>query len=121
MDVSKKLTNKFKKLNTKNAASQRQSTRPSLIKQPVQQLQKDNPLPPEAVSLLSLGPKFVVTPKEIPKMEIMCEVKKVCLTLERKGKKEEAQEVCHNTAELLKKQVNLNLTLQVNRKKAFPI
>ena len=54
-------------------------------------------------------------------MEIMCEVKKVCLTLERKGKKEEAQEVRHNTAEILKKkQVNLNLTLQVNRKKAFP-
>ena len=99
----KKLINKFDKLNAKNAAPPRHPTRPSLIKQPLLQLQENNPLPPEAVSILSLGPKFVVTPKEIPKMEIMCEVEKVCLTLERKGKKEEAQEVRHNTAELLKK------------------
>ena len=43
--------------------------RPSLIKDPVLQLQAE-PLPAEAVALLSLGPKFALTPKEVPRMEI---------------------------------------------------
>ena len=67
------------------------------------ELQNDSPLPKEAKSLLGLGPKFAVTPMEIPKMKIMSEIEKCCLTLERKGKKKEAQEVRHNAANVLKK------------------
>ena len=69
-----RLREKFEKLSQKQKVTPNQ--RPSLIKNPVLQLQKDGELPSEAVSLLSLGPKFAVTPKEIPKMEIIEETEK---------------------------------------------
>jgi hypothetical protein len=57
------------------------------IKNAVLQLQDSGPLPPEAIDVLSLGPKFAVMPKEVPKMQIIAEVEKVALPLERKKKK----------------------------------
>ena len=50
----------------------------STIKDPILQLQS-NPLPPEAVEVLKLGPKFALTPKEVPKMEIMAQVENAAL------------------------------------------
>ena len=40
---------------------------------------------------MSLGPKFVVAPKKLPDMEIIENTEKTCLSLERIGKKAEAE------------------------------
>ena len=117
--TKKQLKEKFEKLNVNPNKRRPDPTRPPIIKNPVLQLQKDNPLPPEAIALLSLGPKFAVTPKEIPKMEVMCEVEKCCLTLERQGKKEQAQEIRHNTADLLKKAKKPKSNLTGEQKKGL--
>ena len=85
-----RLTKKFEKIENKQWKPVPTTNRPSLIKDPVLQLQKD-PRPPSAVSLLSLGTKFAVTPREVPKMEIIEEVEKTYLSLERKGKGKEAE------------------------------
>ena len=94
-------------------------TKSSLIKNPLLELQNDSPLPKEAKSLLALGPKFAVTPMEIPKMKIMSEIEKCCLTLERKGKKKEAQEVRHNAANVLKKAGKPKFNLTSEQKKGL--
>ena len=78
------------------------SNRPSLIKNPILQLQKDKPLTAETISLLSLGPKFAVTPKEIPKMEIVAATENNWQRLERKGEKDKAQVLRHEVVEILK-------------------
>ena len=91
-----KLTKKFdllKKPTLPTASSN--ANRPSTIKNPILQLQ-EVPLPPEAVEVLKLGPKFALTPKEIPKMDIVTEVEKAALQLERNGKKEQATNLRHN-------------------------
>ena len=108
----KHLKEKFEKLQKKQGKTKKNNTRLSLIKNPILQLQKDDPLPPEAVDLLSLGPKFSVTPKNIPTMEIITEVEKCCLTLERKGKLTEAQVLRHQATNILKnpKKPKSNLT-----------
>ena len=61
-----------------------QVRRPSLIKNPVLELQTDQPLDPETLSLLSLGPKFAVTPQEIPKIHIICVTEKNCQKTRKK-------------------------------------
>ena len=58
------------------------ASRPSTIQNPVLQLQQSGPLPPEAVSLLQLGPNFAFTANEIPEMDVVVKVEKVCLNLE---------------------------------------
>lgn len=75
--------------------------RDSTIKNPVLQLQKNDPLPPEAVSLLQLGPKFALSPKDIPTMDIITEVEKCCLQLENKGKDKEAETLRHEVTHTL--------------------
>ena len=113
----RKLRNKFSKLTETHKPTH--PKRPSLITNPLLQLQTNGPLPPEAVSLLSLGPKFCVTPKEIPKMEIMNEVEKCAQTLERKGKTLEAQTLRHETAEILKKAKKPKSNLTAEQKKGL--
>ena len=100
--VKQKLKEKFEKLKSQ-FVKESVASRPSLIKNPILQLQKDKPLTAEMVSLLSLGPKFAVTPKEIPKMEIISATEKSCQKLERKGEKDKAQVLRHEVAEILKK------------------
>ena len=95
------------------------NTRPSLIKNPILELQKDNLLIPEARALLELGPKFSVTPQNIPKEEIISEVEKCCLWLEREGKKTEAQEIRHNVANVLKKAQKPKSNLTSSQKKGL--
>jgi hypothetical protein len=55
----------------------------------------------EAVSLLNLGPKFALTPKEISKMDIIQEVEKAALSLTRLGKHAEAEDLRHHTTNIL--------------------
>ena len=86
-----RLCKKFEKIQKKEKPPAKTPTRPSLVKNPVLQLQSD-PLPPEAVAVLSLGTKFAIAPKEVPKMDIIEEVEKSCLSLERKGKRKEADQ-----------------------------
>ena len=88
--------------------------RPSLIKNPLLELQKDNPLPPKAVSVLSLGPKFAVTPQVIPKLEIISKIEKTWQTLERKGEKDKPQKLRDDVTNILKKaqKPKSNLTAQ---------
>ena len=60
-----------------------------------------------------------MTPKEIPKADIICEVKKCCLSLERKGIKKEAQETRHEVANLLKKAGKPKSNLTSEQKKGL--
>ena len=95
-----RLKAKFEKLLPKAKPSV--NNRPSLIKNPVLQLQSD-PLPPAVLALLSLGPKFALTPKSISKMDIIEEVESSCLSLERHGKQEKAEDFRHDMADILLK------------------
>jgi hypothetical protein len=67
----------------------------------VLELQETGSLPPEAVSLLMIGPNFSITPNEIPKMEIMTEIEKCCISLIRQGKTREAENLRHQSANIL--------------------
>jgi hypothetical protein len=114
----KKLKDKFEKL---HPTSKRHVTqlRPTTISNPVLQLQDSGPLPPEAIGLLNLGPKFSVTPKEIPKMEIIAEVEKASLALERIGKGKEADELRHQAAHILLKAKTPKSNLTAQQKKGL--
>ena len=98
--------------------SQTRQPRPSLIKSPVLQLQAE-PLPEESIDLLSLGTKFAVTPKVVPKMEIIEETEKACLSLERKGKAKEADTLRHEIGNILIKAKNPRSNLTANQKKGL--
>ena len=115
-----RLTKKFETLEKKQGKPVPQTARPSLIKDPVLQLQEE-PLPKEAVSLLSLGTKFALNPKEIPKMDIIEDVEKTCLSLERKGKKKEAETLRHETASILLKSKPPRSNLTSEQKKRYEI
>jgi hypothetical protein len=94
------LRNKFDNLQSKKTVA---TQRESRIKKTILQLQKSGPLLPEAVSLLELGPKIALTPQEVPKMDIITEVEKCCLTLEKQDKENKADELRHQvTLALLK-------------------
>ena len=99
---------------------QTQQPRPSLIKDPILQLQAE-PLPAEAVALLSLGPKFALTPKEVPKMEIIEEIEKASLSLERNDKMKEADTLRYDVSNILSwaKKTNSNLTAEQRKGFAF--
>ena len=114
----KKLRDKFEKLRPKQPTQQ--PSRPSTITNPILQLQQ-TPLPPEAIELLRLGPKFAVTPKEIPNMEIIASVEKAALQLERNGKKEDATDLRHKTTNILlnAKPPPPNLTAKERRGASF--
>ena len=96
-----KLRRKFDKMKEK---SQRQniqtSMRASTIKDPILQLQT-GALPQDAIEVLKLGPKFAVTPKEIPKMEIITSIEKAALQLERNGNRDKASTLRHKVANIL--------------------
>ena len=113
-----RLKDKFEKIESKQRKNKPPPSRPSLIKDPVLQLQQQ-PLPPEALSLLSLGTKFAVTPKEVPKMDIIEDVEKTCLSLERKGKTKEAETLRHETASILMKAKALRSNLTSDQKKGM--
>jgi hypothetical protein len=74
-------------------------------------------MPPEAISVLNLGPKFALTPK----MQIITEVEKVAPTLERNDKRKEAGELRHQTTNILlrAKTPKSNLTGQQRRGLSF--
>ena len=112
-----RLKKKFEKLCPKTT---HQPTRPSVIRNPVLQNQKD-PVPPEVIDLLSLGPKFALTPNEVPNMEIIEGVEKSCLAIERKGKKREADTLRHDTTEILltAEKPKSNLTASQRKGKAW--
>jgi hypothetical protein len=74
-------------------------TQPSTIKNSVLQLQKE-PLPPEAIDILSLG-HFTLTPKEVPYMEIIQEIEKGAISHTRRVKQAEAEEIQHRAANIL--------------------
>ena len=116
-----KLRVKFEKLQSKNRPpTSSQPSRPSTITNPVLQLQSD-PLPPEAVDLLKLGPKFAVTPKEIPKMQIITQIEKAALQLEWNGQKDKAVDLRHRSANILlnAKPLKSNLTSKDRRGLGF--
>ena len=98
----KKLCDKFEKLRQQDPRhrSNNQHQRPSTITKPILQLQ-ETPLPQEAIDLLNLGPKFAITPKEVPKMDIITQVEKAALQLERNGEKNNATELRHKTVNIL--------------------
>ena len=60
------------------------------------------------------GPKFALTPKEVPKMEIMAQVENAALQLERNGKKDCATNLRHSVTNILlnAKPPKSNLTAQ---------
>jgi hypothetical protein len=96
----KNLTTKYAKLLERQQIPT-PTQRPSSIKNPILQLQTAT-LPPEAVDHLTLGPKFAVTRKEIPYIEIITEIEKVAITLHREGRTNEAEELRHQAAHILK-------------------
>ena len=71
------------------------------------------------MDLLSLGPKFSVTPKNVPTMEIIAEVEKCCLTLEREGKTTEAKVLRHEATSILKKPIKPKSNLTHSQKKGL--
>ena len=111
---------KFDKLHEKQGKPIRINQRPSLIKNPVLQCQEE-PLPDEAVDLLSLGPKFALTPNNFDqfKMETMNEVEKCALTLEKKGNNDAAATLRHEVAETLKKAKKPKSNLTSRQKKGL--
>ena len=90
-----------------------------LEKNPVLQLQKNGDLSPEEISLLSLGPKFSVTPQEVPRMDIICETEKNAQKLERRGEKDKAQTLRHVVAETLRKAKKPKSNLNFHQRKAL--
>ena len=95
-----RLKNRFERIKPKIPTL---PNRQSVITNPVLQVENDLVIPPEAISLLSLGPKYAVTPKENPNMEIVAEFEKVCLSLERKGKNGEASVLRHEVSDTILK------------------
>ena len=69
----KELKDKFEKIKNSQQPTVQAPTRPSTIKNPVLERQSE-PLPPEAVEVLQLGPKYAVAPNKIEKMEITASI-----------------------------------------------
>ena len=87
--------------------------RPSTIKTPVLQLQQA-PLPPEAIALLNKGPKFALSHKEIPYLDIIQEprtstsyldiiqeTEKAARSLEIKGQHEKGEKLRQDVSAIL--------------------
>ena len=111
-----KLKEKFEKILGTQRPPLQPPQRPTTIKNPVLQLQPQ-PLPAEAIEVLKLGPKFALTPKDIPKMDIITETEKAALQLERDGKRDKAADLRHNVTNILlhAKAPKSNLTSQQKR------
>ena len=101
-----KLKAKFEHLQRQNLPPRLPtSTRTSTIKNPVLQLQKDS-LPPEATSLLEKGPKFAITHKEIPYMEIVHKTEMAAKSLEYKGEREKGEKLRQDVSHILHQSMN---------------
>ena len=75
----------------------------------------------DLIKIIQLGPKFAPTPKEIPKMEIVSEIEKAALQLEREGKKDKATNLRHQVTNILihAKPPKSNLNAQQKRGLTF--
>lgn len=82
-----------------------QPPRPSTINNPVHQLQLTK-LQPEIVSLLEKGPKFAVTPKTIPYMDIIHETEKAAISLASKGLHEQGEKLRQDVSKVLQHSIN---------------
>ena len=96
---SEKLRKKFELLLKKQKPPQIPS-RPSSIKNTVLQLQQE-PLTPEEISLLSLGPQFNLTSKETPFLDIISAVEPQMSKLEYDGKNDVAKQTRHEICNAL--------------------
>ena len=92
-----KLKNKVERLIAEKTPQTPETSRPSTIKNPVLQLQKE-PLPPEALAVLQKGPKFALTHKKIPNMEIIQGSEKAAQELERQNLPEQAEKLRQDVA-----------------------
>ena len=97
--IKDKLKDKFEKLFAEKFPPTTR-TRPSTLRDPILQLQTQ-PLTPEEVDVLNLGPKFVLTPKKIPTMDIVHEVERAAFSLELAGNRAGAEDLRRQTVNIL--------------------
>ena len=92
---------KFNELKKKRPPENNQE--PRYVRNPVLDLVNDDDLPEHHQDLLSLGPKFVPSPKQIPQMDIITVTECSSLKLEYSNKMQEAQTLRKDVLRVLKR------------------
>ena len=95
-----KLKSKFENLQKENTIQISTPSRPSTVNNPVLQLQPES-LPPEALSILNKGPKFALTHKKIPYMDIIQETEKAAQSLEHQNLPEKGEKLRQDVSKIL--------------------